>query len=60
MTKKKKTNKKQITLPSSLGNQYKVILADLSKLKADVRHGYALAKEVVETKISRRNLTKTG
>lgn len=60
MTKNKKASKKQSTSPDALGSQYKVILEDLSKLKADVRHGYALAKDVVETKISRRNLTKTG
>lgn len=60
MTKKKKINIKQSTSPSALGNQYKVILKDLTKLKADVRHGYELAKEVIETKISRRNISKTG
>lgn len=60
MTKKKKVNKKQSTSPSALRSQYQVILKDLSRLKTDVRHGYELAKEVIETKISRRNLSKTG
>jgi hypothetical protein len=60
MTKKKKTSKKQSTSPGALGSQYKVILKDLSRLKADVRHSYALVREVIETKISRRNLNKTG
>jgi hypothetical protein len=60
MTKKKKAVKKESTSPGALGSQYKVILKDLSRLKTDVRHGYALVKEVIETKISRRNLTKTG
>jgi len=60
MAKKATTKKKKSTLPGALENQYQVIAKDILRLKTDLVHGYALAKELIETKISRRNLTKSG
>lgn len=43
----------------ALGKQYKVIRQDVLKLRADLAHGYDLVKELIETKVSRRNAIRS-
>lgn len=43
----------------ALNGQFRLIKQDILKLREDLVHGFDLVRELVETKISRRNLIKS-
>ena len=47
--------KSKLQKQNALKNQYKIIRSDVLKLRKDLAHGYDLLRNLIESKVSRKN-----